>query len=104
VAEGRDLALLPFGSAGRPGTFSAQTVVDRGKSLVDVYGMEGGDSPLSKVRCPFLAILGTNEPQIGSPADLETVMRSAGSSARADTALIEGANHLYHGREEAVAR
>src|SRR5205823_13391992 len=27
VAEGRGLELLPFGSAGRPGTFSAQTVV-----------------------------------------------------------------------------
>jgi alpha/beta superfamily hydrolase len=104
VAEGRDLELLPFGSTGRPGSLSAQTVVDRGKSLVDVYGMEGGDSPLSKVRCPFLAILGTNEPQIGSPEDLETVQRNARSSSRADTALIEGANHLYHDREEAVAK
>jgi pimeloyl-ACP methyl ester carboxylesterase len=104
VADGRGLELLPFGSAGRPGTFSAQTVVDRGKSLVDVYGMEGGDSPLSKVRCPFLAILGTKEPQIGSPEDLETVKRNARSSLRADTALLEGADHWYHGREQAVAK
>ena len=61
-------------------------------------------SPLGKVRCPFLAILGTNEPQIGSPADLEMLRRNAGSSARADTALIEGADHVYTGREEAVAK
>ena len=66
--------------------------------------MEGGDSPLSKVRCPFLAILGTKEPQIGSPEDLETLKRNARSSSRADTALIEGADHCYHGREEAVAQ
>jgi dienelactone hydrolase len=103
VAEGRGLELLPFGSTGRPGTLSAQTVVDRGQSLVDVYGMEDGDSPLSKVRCPFLAILGTEEPQIGAPEDLETLRRNARSSARADTALIEGANHLYHNRELVVA-
>jgi dienelactone hydrolase len=104
VAEGRGLELLPFGSTGRPGSLSAQTVVDRADSLVDTYGMEGGDSPLGKIRCPFLAILGTKEPQIGSPADLETLKRNARSSARADVALIEGANHLYHGREEAVAQ
>ena len=104
VAEGRGLDLLPFGSTGRPGSLSAQTVVDRGTSLVDVYGMEGGDSPLGNVRCPLLAILGTKEPRIGSPEDLETLKRNARSSSRADTALIEGANHLYQDREEAVAR
>ena len=104
VAEGRGLELLPFGSAGRPGTFSAQTVVDRAQALVDTYGMEGGDSPLGKVRCPLLVILGTKEPQIGAPEDLERVQRNARSSGRADTALIEGANHWYHGREEAVAK
>jgi pimeloyl-ACP methyl ester carboxylesterase len=104
VAEGRGLDLLPFGSTGRPGSLSAQTVVDRADSLVDTYGMEGGDSPLGKVRCPLLAILGTKEPRIGAPEDLETLKRNARSSARADTALIEGANHLYQGREEAVAR
>ncbi|MCC6173960.1 MAG: alpha/beta fold hydrolase [Chloroflexi bacterium] len=104
VAEGRGLELLPFGSTGRPGTLSAQTVVDRAASLPDVYGMESADSPLSKVRCPFLAILGTSEPQIGAPTDLETLKRNARSSVRADTALIEGADHWYHDRETMVAR
>jgi pimeloyl-ACP methyl ester carboxylesterase len=96
VDEGRGLELLPFGSTGRPGgTLSAQALVDRGTSLVDVYGMAGGDSPLAKVRCPFLAILGTNEPEIGSPADLETMKRNARASSRAETAVIEGADHVY---------
>jgi pimeloyl-ACP methyl ester carboxylesterase len=103
VAEGRGLDLLPFGSTGRPGSLSAQTVVDRGTALVDVYGMEAEDSPLSKVQCPFLAILGTSEPAIGAPADLETLKRNARASSLAETALIEGANHLYHDREEVVA-
>jgi len=103
VADGKALDLLPFGSAGRPETFSAQTVVDRGEWLVDTYGMQGGDSPLSKIRCPILLILGTSEPQIGSPADLDTIKRNARSSSRADTALIQGANHWYQDCEQDVA-
>jgi pimeloyl-ACP methyl ester carboxylesterase len=104
VAEGRGLDLLPFGSTGRPGSLSAQTVVDRAQSLVDTYGMDGGESPLGKIRCPVLAILGTKEPAIGAPEDLETLKGNARSSARANTALIEGANHLYQDREEVVAK
>ena len=103
VAEGRGLDLLPFNSASRPETFSAQTVVNRKEWLVDTYGMQSGDSPLSRVRCPFLAILGTKEPQIGSPEDLQALKRNARSASRADTALIDGANHWYQGCEEAVA-
>jgi dienelactone hydrolase len=105
VAEGRGPDLLPFGSAGRPGsTLSAQTVVDRADALVDTYGMNGGDSPLGRVRCPFLAILGTDEPQIGAPADLETIKRNARSSSRAETALIQGADHVYTTTATDVAR
>ncbi len=103
VAEGHGLDLLPFGSTGRPETFSAQTLVNRAEWTVDTYGMGGAESPLSKVRCPFLAILGTKEPQIGSPDDLQILKRNAYASARAETALIEGANHWYTGCEEVVA-
>jgi pimeloyl-ACP methyl ester carboxylesterase len=104
VDEGRGLELLPFGSTGRPGTLSAQTLVDRGKSLVDVYGIEAAESPLGKVRCAFLAILGTDEPEIGSPQDLDTLKRNARASSRAETALIEGADHVYTTTAEDVAR
>jgi pimeloyl-ACP methyl ester carboxylesterase len=105
VAEGRGLELLPFGGTGRPGqTLSAQTIVDRASALVDTYGMDGGDSPLATIRCAFLAILGTNEPEIGSPADLATFERNARASARAETALIEGADHVYTTTAEDVAR
>lgn len=104
VAQGGGLDLLPFDRGGQPDTLSAQTLVDRGDALVDVYGLEGGDSPVSRVRCPLLVILGTKEPQIGSPAELEIVKRNARSSARADTALIEGADHWYQHCEEDVAQ
>jgi pimeloyl-ACP methyl ester carboxylesterase len=106
VAEGRGLELLPFETIGRPGqTLSAQTVVDRAESIVDVYGLDGGaDPPVSKIRCPLLAILGTAEPEIGSPADLETVKRNARSSSHVETALIEGADHVYTTTAEDVAR
>jgi alpha-beta hydrolase superfamily lysophospholipase len=103
VAKGRGLELLPMSGGARADALSAQTVVDREKSLVDVYGMEADDSPVSKVRCPFLAIIGTREPQIGSPADLERIKRNARSSSFPETALIEGADHWYHDREDAVA-
>jgi pimeloyl-ACP methyl ester carboxylesterase len=103
LEEGRGQELLSFGGAARTETLSAQTVVDRANWLVDTYGIEGGESPLGKVRCPFLAILGTKEPQIGSPADLDTITRNACASSHAETALIEGANHWYQDREEAVA-
>jgi pimeloyl-ACP methyl ester carboxylesterase len=103
LEEGRGQELLSFGGAARTETLSAQTVVDRANWLVDTYGIEGGNSPLGKVRCPFLAILGTQEPQIGSPADLDTIKRNACASSHAETALIEGANHWYQDREDAVA-
>jgi pimeloyl-ACP methyl ester carboxylesterase len=66
--------------------------------------MQGGDSPLSRICCPFLGILGTQEPQIGAPEDLETLKRNARASSRAEMALIEGANHWYQGCEVAVAQ
>ncbi|MGE3911641.1 MAG: hypothetical protein AB7K36_19945, partial [Chloroflexota bacterium] len=51
-----------------------------------------------------LAILGTKEPQIGAPADLETLKANARASSFADTALIDGANHLYQDRELVIAK
>lgn len=104
VDEGRGLELLPFGSTGRPGSLSAQTVANRADSLVDTYGMESEGSPLSQIVCPVLAILGAKEPAIGAPEDLDTLKRNARSSPAASTALIEGANHLYQDREEVVAK
>jgi pimeloyl-ACP methyl ester carboxylesterase len=105
VAAGRGLELMPFGSAGRGfGTVSAQSLVDRARWLPDVYGVEAADSPLGRVRCPFLAILGTDEPEIGAPADLEMLKRNARASSRADVALIEGADHVYTETADVVAR
>jgi hypothetical protein len=105
VAEGHGVDLLPFGATGREGqALSAQTVVDRAASLIDTYGMDGGDSPLSKICCPFMAILGTEEPQIGAPADLVTIEQNARSSPLVETALIQGADHVYTTTADDVAR
>lgn len=46
----------------------------------------------------------TAEPEIGSPADLEMVKRNARSSSHVETALIEGADHVYTTSAEDVAR
>jgi hypothetical protein len=40
---------------------------------------------------------------IGTEADLATLKRNATGAPRVDTAMIEGADHVYTGRELVVA-
>ena len=42
-------------------------------------------------------------PRLGPPRDLETIKRNAPASSRVETALIEGANHVYTTTAEDVA-
>jgi pimeloyl-ACP methyl ester carboxylesterase len=105
VAAGRGYELLPWDLPGpTPSPLSAQTLVDSARSQPDVYGVESADSPLAKIRCPLLAIFGTKEERVGTKSDLVTIRRNARSARRVDTALIEGADHTYTGREADVGR
>jgi len=93
VAEGRGQELLP--GAAMPGavtTVSAQTFLSRARVAFDP----------ALVRCPLLAFLGTNEPQIAAPEDLEALRRRATVAPRVDVRLIEGADHIYTGCEAQV--
>jgi pimeloyl-ACP methyl ester carboxylesterase len=101
VAEGRGLEIVPNDMA--PMSVSAQTVVARSRSNMDVYGLYGEDKPIAKVRCPVLFILGSAEPNIAVEADLATLTRNASAASRADTLYVDGADHIYTGRELAVA-
>ena len=47
------------------------------------------------MRCPILAILGSEEPPLGPSTDLEMIKRNARASPRVETALITGADHVY---------
>ncbi len=104
VAEGRGRNLLPWDSmpAGA-GTCSAQTYLNRARVGLDLFGVSGTPDPLvSRIRCPLLAIYGTDEEWVGGAADLETIRRNATSAASVETRMIEGADHVYLGHEEEV--
>lgn len=103
-AEGRGQDLLPWSSArGGAGTHSAATFLNYFRTWLDQFGLDDPDPAIGKVRCPVLALFGTDR-DTGTAADLELIRRNAKSAARVDTAMIEGANHLYTDRESAVAR
>lgn len=103
VSEGRGGELLPADDGGR--VTSAATLVHRSESGADVYGLENpnADVPLSKVRCPVLFVLGSEEPEIGRAEDLPVLKRNARSTPSSETIYVEGADHVYHDREHVVA-
>jgi pimeloyl-ACP methyl ester carboxylesterase len=104
VAEGRGQDLLPWGSSrAGAGTHSAATFLNRVQVGLDQYGLEASDPAVGKIRCPLLAFFGTVQ-DTGTEADLEMIRRNARSAERIDTRMIDGADHVYTGRESAVAR
>jgi len=103
-AEGRGQDLLPWGSSrAGAGTHSAATFLNRVRTGLDQYGLDDPDPAIGKVRCPVLAFFGSVQ-DTGTAADLEMIRRNAKSAERVDTAIVEGADHVYTGRESAVAR
>jgi pimeloyl-ACP methyl ester carboxylesterase len=103
VAEGRRDELLPYRMLGRGFTTrTAAAYLDYVRNRVDPFGAENADPPIAHVRCPVLALFGTQEPEVGTAADLELLRRNARAAARVDTRLIEG-DHGYVGHEAAAA-
>lgn len=102
VEEGRGADLLPADAGGR--ITSAQTLVWRAKFGLDPYGFQhpDADPPLSRIQCPILFVLGSEEPEIGRKEDLPILKRNA-RSARAEAVYVEGADHVYRGHEAEVA-
>jgi pimeloyl-ACP methyl ester carboxylesterase len=103
-AEGRGQDLLPWGSSrAGAGTHSAATFLNRVRTGLDQYGLDAPDPAIGKVRCPVLAFFGTVQ-DTGTEVDLEMIRRNARAAERVDIAIIDGADHVYTGRESAVAR
>jgi pimeloyl-ACP methyl ester carboxylesterase len=101
VAQGRGRDLLPWGSVPvSRGTASAQTYLSLSSIASLVYGPDGA---VAQIRCPLLAFYGTEEPHVGTAADLEAMRQSARAASSVETALIEGADHLYTGHEAQAA-
>jgi alpha-beta hydrolase superfamily lysophospholipase len=101
VAEGRGEELIVTGGP-TPRLFSAQTYLGRRRTNLDVYGFHTPTPAIERIRCPILALYGTNEPMVGTAAELQTIKRNAIGAPRVDTAMIEGADHVYTGRETDV--
>ena len=101
-AEGKNLEVFNLGVLGvRP--MSVQTLLSRARTNIDIYGFHTPEPLVAKVRCPLLVLWGTGEPLVGTAEDLPTVRQNAAAAPRVDTAMIEGADHVYHDHESEVA-
>jgi pimeloyl-ACP methyl ester carboxylesterase len=104
VAEGRGRDLLPW-EDGPPGfaTVSAHTLVNRIEHNFRGFVLEGDRPAIAELRCPLLAIYGTEEAAIGGEEQLAQIRKLATAADSVTTHLIDGADHVYTGREQAVA-
>ena len=103
-----DLVRLP--NPNFPSFISAGTLADQADTppqLLDFFGVERRDGAVSKLGCPLLAFFGTRG-DVGGQAELDIVRatpaRLSLPTLRVDTALIDGADHMYTGEEAQVAR
>jgi pimeloyl-ACP methyl ester carboxylesterase len=103
VAEGRGDQLLPYGSLGPRNSNSrtAAAYLDI-LHLPDVFGRESDDPPVSRLRCPLLAVYGSDEPHIGTDEDLDVIRHSARSASSVETRTVAG-DHVYAGHEASLA-
>ncbi len=85
VKEGRGQDLLPWGSIPGGGTLSAQTYYNRGRSYIDVYGLDTKTPLITKLNCPVLAIYGAQEAFVGGEEDLERAKLHANPNYGIDT-------------------
>jgi pimeloyl-ACP methyl ester carboxylesterase len=77
---------------------SARNIVSRANVLSHTYTSDKGKPFISDVRCPILAIFGTAG-DVGGEPELQTLRQNAVNTARMDTRLIEGADHVYTNQE-----
>ena len=104
IADGRPEELVqgPFLSAA---TFL--DIVNRPPAFTDFFGELSSNAGVTRIHCPLLIILGTNG-DVGNEEDLEkikaAIKRLPTRPSRVDTALIQGADHMYDGQENHVAQ
>jgi hypothetical protein len=107
VAGGRGQDFLP------DLRLSAATFLDYARipdEVWDFYGTRTSTSnpAIIRIRCPLFAWFGSNEPEIGTAADLDRlkalVARHTEGPSRIDTRIVEGADHLYVGQEAQIAK
>jgi pimeloyl-ACP methyl ester carboxylesterase len=93
-----------------PSYISAATFLDIDAFLTDsaardFFGVQSGNASIGKVHVPLLAFFGTRG-DVGGQADLDTIVAAVRRhhGAAVTTALIDGGDHMYTGREQLVAQ
>jgi pimeloyl-ACP methyl ester carboxylesterase len=110
AGEGRGEELLDDPAFVVP--MSAATIVSAygDPSVTDVFpfrlGDEGGFGRLAEIEVPILATMGNVEEAITVPAEEAVCLleRKAARSPRARAVVVDGANHVYWGHEQELAR
>ena len=103
IADGRreDLLEGPFVSAA---TF--MDIVNTPAEFKDFFGIRTPNPGVTRIHCPLLAFFGTSA-DVGGEQDLEllksSIKRQSSGPSRVNTAMIQGANHMYAEKEEQVA-
>ena len=110
VTEGRGDDLLRLPNRTFPSFISADTFLDMAQTPPDVrdfFGVRTQPGAVARIRCPLLAWYGTEEPEVGTEADLNLlracIARHAGGPSRVDTRMLQDADHMYAGEEAQVA-
>ena len=112
IGLGEGDALIRDAKRDFPSYISAATFMDIDAFLTDpsardFFGVQTANAPISRVRVPLLAFFGTRD-DVGGQADLDTirsaVARQHGGAVSVTTALIDGGDHMYSGRESEVAQ
>jgi pimeloyl-ACP methyl ester carboxylesterase len=111
VADGRGDDLLRLPNRPFPSFVSAATFLDDANTPAeygDFFGEKTPNPAVARIRCPLLAFFGTRESETGTEADLELIktciQRLRSGPRSVDTVMIRGADHMYSGEEEQVAR
>jgi len=110
VAEGHGDDLMRIPKRRFPSFVSADTFLDIANTppeQQDFFGVQTPNPGVTRIRCPLLAFFGTDEPDIGTEADLELlkscVKRQSKGPARVTTLMIQNADHMYTGETVQVA-
>jgi pimeloyl-ACP methyl ester carboxylesterase len=111
VADGRGDDLQRIPNRPFPSFISAATFLDDANTPAeygDFFGEKIPNPAVTRVRCPLLAFFGAREWDIGTEDDLELlktcIQRLPSGPRSVDTVMIRGADHMYSGEEEQVAR
>jgi pimeloyl-ACP methyl ester carboxylesterase len=74
---------------------SAQTYLGFDRVGFDQFGRATAEPSLARIRCPILAVIGAEDVQVCTAADLDVLRRNASAAPRLETHVIGGADHFF---------